>query len=154
VIHGIASHQTSSDGTPSMFLAEPCWRTPVTVTHLADNPFNPFPNFGFSGPLRPTYPLSPRRVVPDHIPRPDYAEEGSPVISSRAMLRNTDADRPSGIPMSENRSNGQPPRILSLEEQEKMRTVCRVGARLFAMDRTSPSVDCPSSGPDHASTCS
>jgi methionyl aminopeptidase len=65
-----------------------------TLIHLADNSFNPFPNFGFSGPMRPLYPLSPTRVVPDHIPRPDYAEEGSPAISSRAMRRNTDADHP------------------------------------------------------------
>jgi methionyl aminopeptidase len=113
VIHEIAYRQNPSDGVPN-------------------NSFNPFPNFGFSGSMRPLYPLSPTRVVPDHIPRPDYSEEG--------------------IPISENRTNGQPPRILSLEEQEKMRTVCRVGAPLFAMDRTSPSVDRPSSGPDHAST--
>ncbi|KAF8259726.1 peptidase M24, structural domain-containing protein [Lactarius quietus] len=110
-IHGITSHQTSSDGVPSMFLAQPCWRTPVTVTPLADNSFNPFPNFGFSGPARPTYPLSSTRVVPDHIPRPDYAEEG--------------------IPISENRSDGQSPRILSLEEQDKMRTVCRLAREVL-----------------------
>ena len=64
------------------------------LTPLAENSFNPFPNFGFSGSIRPVYPLSPTRVVPDHIPRPDYAENGSPVISSRTMLRNTDADHP------------------------------------------------------------
>ncbi|KAH9981319.1 methionine aminopeptidase [Lactifluus volemus] len=74
----------------------------------ADDTFNPFPNFGFSGLLRPVYPLSLKRVVPDHIPRPDYAEDG--------------------IPVSESKRAGQPPRILSPEEQEKMRTVCRVGA--------------------------
>ena len=65
-----------------------------TSTQLAENSFNPFLNFGFSGPLRPVYPLSPTRVVPDHIPRPDYAEDGSPAVSFRAMLRNTDADHP------------------------------------------------------------
>jgi hypothetical protein len=124
------------------------------LTPLADSSFNPFPNFGFSGPLRPIYPLSPTRVVPDHIPRPDYAEDGSPAVSSRANCGILMPIVPSGIPVSENRRNGQPPRILSLEEQEKMRTVCRVGARPFAMDRTSPSVDCPNSGPDHASACS
>ena len=64
------------------------------LTPLADSSFNPFPNFGFSGPLRPIYPLSPTRIVPDHIPRPDYAEDGSPAVSFRAPLRNTDADHP------------------------------------------------------------
>lgn len=53
------------------------------LTALAGGTFNPFPSFGFSGPLRPVYPLSPKRVVPDHIPRPDYAEDGSPAMLSQ-----------------------------------------------------------------------
>ncbi|KAI0306603.1 methionine aminopeptidase [Multifurca ochricompacta] len=73
--------------------------------------FNPFLNFGFSGPLRPVYPLSPARVIPDHILRPDYAEDG--------------------IPVSESRRAGQPPRVLSTEEQEKMRTVCRLAREVL-----------------------
>ncbi|KAI0258835.1 methionine aminopeptidase [Gloeopeniophorella convolvens] len=77
----------------------------------ANGTFNPFPNFGFSGPLRPSYPLSPKRVLPDHIPRPDYAEDG--------------------IPTSEIRRAGQPPRILSTEEQEKMRTVCKLAREVL-----------------------
>lgn len=31
-------------------------------------------NYAFTGTLRPVYPLSERRVVPSHIPRPDYAD--------------------------------------------------------------------------------
>ncbi|KAI0637058.1 methionine aminopeptidase [Trametes polyzona] len=73
--------------------------------------FNPFGTFKFTGSLRPVYPLSPRRVVPDHIPRPDYAEDG--------------------IPTSENRRAGQPPRILTPEEQEKMRTACRLAREVL-----------------------
>jgi len=42
------------------------------------NFYNPFPNFSFTGPLRPVYPLSPRRKVPKSIPHPDYAEDGLP----------------------------------------------------------------------------
>jgi hypothetical protein len=38
--------------------------------------YNPFPNYAFTGALRPVYPLSNTRKVPDHIPRPDYAEDG------------------------------------------------------------------------------
>ncbi|KIL69720.1 hypothetical protein M378DRAFT_190120 [Amanita muscaria Koide BX008] len=71
-----------------------------------DGSYNPFPTHPFTGAVRPVYPLSKTRVVPEHIPRPDYAE--------------------SGIPFSESRRAGQPPRILGKEEQEKMRTVCRL----------------------------
>jgi hypothetical protein len=99
------------------------------LTFPADGTFNPFPNFGFSGLLRPVYPLSPKRVVPDHIPRPDYAEDGSPtILLSRLTSRLNKYFQ--GIPISETRRAGQPPRILSPEEQQKMRTVCRVGACL------------------------
>lgn len=38
--------------------------------------YDPFSTFGYTGPLRPVYPLSPRRTVPDHIEKPDYAETG------------------------------------------------------------------------------
>lgn len=62
------------------------------LTFPADGTFNPFPSFGFSGLLRPVYPLSPTRVVPDHIPRPDYAEDGSPTILSRVTSRRTDTE--------------------------------------------------------------
>ncbi|KAG8217489.1 putative methionine aminopeptidase [Butyriboletus roseoflavus] len=67
----------------------------------------------YSGTLRPLYPLTPKRQVPDHIPRPDYAE------------------RDDGVPISEMRTLGHPPRILSLEEIEKMRTVCRLGREVL-----------------------
>lgn len=40
--------------------------------------FNPFPTYNFSGSLRPSYPLSPRRKVPDSIRHPDYASHGIP----------------------------------------------------------------------------
>lgn len=76
-----------------------------------DGTFNPFGTFDFTGTMRPKYPLSPKRVVPDHIPRPDYVE--------------------TGVPTSEVRKQGQPPRILSPAEQEKMRTVCRLGREIL-----------------------
>jgi methionyl aminopeptidase len=44
----------------------------------ADGHFNPFPAFMFTGPLRPVYPLSPRRAVPEKIRHPDYAHNGIP----------------------------------------------------------------------------
>ncbi|EKM82708.1 hypothetical protein AGABI1DRAFT_34709 [Agaricus bisporus var. burnettii JB137-S8] len=72
---------------------------------------NPWPSFNFTGSVRPVYPLSPTREVPAHIPRPDYAEDG--------------------VPKSELRKVGQPPRILSPEEQQKMRVVCRLGREVL-----------------------
>ncbi|TCD69726.1 Methionine aminopeptidase 1 [Steccherinum ochraceum] len=72
-----------------------------------DGTYNPFGTFRYTGDLRPRYPLSSKREVPPHIKRPDYAEDG--------------------IPVSETRRAGQPPQILTPEEQEKMRTVCRMG---------------------------
>jgi methionyl aminopeptidase len=53
---------------------------PPSVISLpdADGHFNPFPSFSFTGKLRPVYPLTPRRVVPDRIKLPDYAGNGIP----------------------------------------------------------------------------
>ncbi|TFK54915.1 methionine aminopeptidase [Heliocybe sulcata] len=109
----------------SLFCGQECfktnWKTHKLIHDLAtgkqpggpgkDGSYNPFPTFHFTGPLRPVYPLSPKRQVPDHIPRPEYAE--------------------SGIPITEVRRNSHPPRILSLEEQEKMRTVCRMAREVL-----------------------
>ena len=44
----------------------------------ADGHFNPFPAYPFTGSLRPVYPLSPKRTVPDRIKLPDYAGNGIP----------------------------------------------------------------------------
>ncbi|KAJ7046751.1 peptidase M24, structural domain-containing protein [Mycena alexandri] len=76
-----------------------------------DGTYNPFPNYNFTGSMRPLYPLSPKRKVPDHIQLPDYVTDG--------------------IPKSEVRAQGQAPRILSAEEIEKMRTVCRMSREIL-----------------------
>ncbi|KAH6918612.1 peptidase M24, structural domain-containing protein [Coprinopsis sp. MPI-PUGE-AT-0042] len=77
----------------------------------SDGVYNPFPNYDFTGSLTPWYPLSPKRQIPDHIPRPDYAE--------------------TGVPRAEVKDAGQPPRILNAEQIEKMRTVCRLGREIL-----------------------
>lgn len=41
-----------------------------------DGTYNPFPNYEYTGRMRPVYPLSAKRTVPDHIPRPDYVAAG------------------------------------------------------------------------------
>ncbi|KAF4615225.1 hypothetical protein D9613_003039 [Agrocybe pediades] len=77
-----------------------------------DGTYNPFPSYEFTGTVRPCYPLSPKRSVPAHIPRPEYVETG-------------------GKPLKEIAQAGQPPKILTLEEQDKMRTVCRLGREIL-----------------------
>ncbi|KAG5353939.1 hypothetical protein C0989_011427 [Termitomyces sp. Mn162] len=76
-----------------------------------DGTYNPFPNYSFTGPIRPVYPLSKTRLVPDHIPRPDYAADGKPVAEARRA--------------------GQPPRLLTPEEQDKMRRSCRLAREVL-----------------------
>ncbi|KAF7793014.1 hypothetical protein EIP86_004119 [Pleurotus ostreatoroseus] len=79
--------------------------------------YNPFGSFDYTGDMRPRYPLSPKRVVPDHIPRPDYATH----LLNAAQ----------GIPLSENRAAGSPPKILTPEEIEGMRTVCKLAREVL-----------------------
>ncbi|KIW51246.1 methionine aminopeptidase, type I [Exophiala xenobiotica] len=40
--------------------------------------FNPFPTYPFTGPLRPLYPLSPKREIPKSIPHPEWSQDGIP----------------------------------------------------------------------------
>ena len=49
----------------------------VHVLYLAVNKFTP-PAFQYTGTMRPAY-VSPRRSVPDHIKKPDYAITGDPI---------------------------------------------------------------------------
>eukprot|EP00493_Phyllostaurus_siculus_P025404 UN25748 len=69
--------------------------------------YNPYPNYHYSGVLRP-HPLSDKRFVPEHIERPDYA------------------DHPSGYPASEmvvKRSTQI--QVLNAEDIKSMREVCK-----------------------------
>ncbi|PBK84699.1 methionine aminopeptidase [Armillaria gallica] len=78
---------------------------------IEDGSYNPFPSYEYTGSMRPMYPLSAKRTVPLHIPRPEYADDGRPMAEARAA--------------------SQPPRILSKEEQDKMRTVCRLAREVL-----------------------
>lgn len=74
--------------------------------------FDPFPDFKYTGALRPFYPLSAHRQLPPSIKRPDYAEDGIPhseqrVTSSRVIT------------------------ILKEKEIECMRTVCRLAREVL-----------------------
>ncbi len=49
--------------------------------------YDPFPEFNYTGKVRARYPLTPKREIPEHIPRPDYAGNGQPIsehISDRS----------------------------------------------------------------------
>ena len=74
--------------------------------------YNPFPTFPYTGSVRPVYPLSERRKVPDRIAQPDYAKDGIPrseqVFRGRNKITQLDA-----------------------KEQEGMRKVCRLGREVL-----------------------
>ncbi|KAI8370088.1 hypothetical protein EDC96DRAFT_101656 [Choanephora cucurbitarum] len=65
----------------SFFCSQDCfkksWGTHKAVHGNTKSPYDPFKTFKYTGPLRAVYPLSSRRTVPEHIPRPDYAESGT-----------------------------------------------------------------------------
>lgn len=74
--------------------------------------YNPFPNFSFTGPLRPVYPLSPRREIPKTIPHPDYAADGIPKAGRSLVSRNK-------------------VEILDKKAQDAMRKVCRLAREVL-----------------------
>ncbi|OLL25036.1 Methionine aminopeptidase 1 [Neolecta irregularis DAH-3] len=84
--------------------------------------FNPFPQYGFTGPLRPAYPLSPTRLLPAAIKKPDYAEDGRP--------------------RSEEKFGRDKIRPLDKEGIEGMRKVCRLAREVLdiAAGHISPGV--------------
>lgn len=70
--------------------------------------YNPWPHWNFTGKLRP-FPQAPERVVPKHIPRPDYA------------------NHPTGVPISEQQVKQVAQiKTLSDEEIDGMRIACKV----------------------------
>jgi len=75
--------------------------------------YNPFPTFNFTGPLRPVYPLSPRRTVPKSIPHPDWWEDGIPKYGGRAYTRPNKIEQ------------------LDAKGQEGMRKVCRLAREVL-----------------------
>lgn len=78
--------------------------------HKSNAPYNPFPTFSFTGTLRPSYPLSPRRTVPKSIPHPNYADDADPKY--RFVGRNTI-------------------RTLDEKAQDGMRRVCRLAREVL-----------------------
>ena len=73
-----------------------------------------FDGYHFTGPLRPAG-KTPRRPVPKHIPRPDYA------------------DRADGLPISEieDKRTNNSIRVYTPEEIEGIREACRIGREVL-----------------------
>ncbi|KAK5123352.1 hypothetical protein LTR85_002783 [Meristemomyces frigidus] len=87
--------------------------TPKVISEPdADGHFNPFPAYPFTGSLRPVYPLSPRRAVPEKIRLPDYALKGIPISEQPTTARTK-------------------VRVLTKQEQEGMRKVCKLGREVL-----------------------
>jgi methionyl aminopeptidase len=74
--------------------------------------YNPFPEYAYTGDIRPEFPLSLRREIPDNIVKPDYAKNGEPV----SELKN---DRTNKI------------KVLNADEINKMREVCKLGREIL-----------------------
>ncbi|KAJ3310534.1 Methionine aminopeptidase 1 [Boothiomyces sp. JEL0838] len=85
-----------------------------SLTPVAADKHNPWTNYRYTGSLRPVYPLSPKRAVPDSILKPDYALD------------------PRGYPKSEMSMRGSTKiQVLTPEEIEKMRVVCKLGREVL-----------------------
>ncbi|KAJ7084018.1 peptidase M24, structural domain-containing protein, partial [Mycena belliarum] len=98
----------------SFFCGQECFKSGCKhepEPYVPDGTYNPFPSYKFTGSMRPAYPLSSKRKIPEHIQRPDYATDG--------------------VPRLEMRDDGKPTRILNTEEIEKMRTVCRMSREIL-----------------------
>ncbi|CDR44104.1 CYFA0S13e03488g1_1 [Cyberlindnera fabianii] len=70
-------------GITSVFCDQACFKKAWPIhkaihTKPGVESYDPFPQFPYAGPLRPAYPLSPRRTIPDNVPTTDYHEDGAP----------------------------------------------------------------------------
>ncbi|KAH3678943.1 hypothetical protein WICMUC_001311 [Wickerhamomyces mucosus] len=68
----------------SYFCNQSCFKRSWSLhksIHIKSNvdTYDPFPDFPFTGNLRPSYPLSKRREIPNHIIKPDYSKDGNPI---------------------------------------------------------------------------
>ncbi|KOG97935.1 methionine aminopeptidase MAP1 [Saccharomyces eubayanus] len=74
--------------------------------------YDPFPKFKYSGKLKASYPLTPKRYVPEDIPKPDWAANGLPLIEQRN-------DRLNNIP------------VYKKEQLKKIRKACILGREVL-----------------------
>lgn len=74
--------------------------------------YNPYPTYSYTGSIRPVYPLSEKRTIPDHIPKPDYAKDGIPRSEQMFVGKNKIT-------------------ILDKAQQDGMRKVCRLAREVL-----------------------
>lgn len=92
-------------------------------------PYNPWPNFNFTGPLRP-YPREAMRKVPDHIVKPDYADTST--LHAHEIGIDNDIRTKKGIPESEMEDRGNTAIVsLNAGEIKKMRRVCAMAREVL-----------------------
>ncbi|KAJ1551433.1 Methionine aminopeptidase 1 [Nowakowskiella sp. JEL0078] len=99
----------------AFFCSQDCFKSSWIIhkaKHISTTVYNPWPNYHYTGPLRPHYPLSPTRLVPELIQRPDYAMDGKPISEMRIR----------GSSKIEN---------LSKADIEHMRTVCKISREVL-----------------------
>lgn len=104
-------------GKPSNFCSQDCFKRSWKEHKALHEPkktghYDPFSTFSYTGPLRPVYPLSPRRSVPASIQHPDYAKDGIPRSEQVFVGRNKIT-------------------ILDKQQQEGMRKVCRLAREVL-----------------------
>lgn len=113
--------------TGSVFCSQTCFKdnwsshklvhkpkTNSSPSLVSPQPYNPWPNFSFTGSLRPMYPLSQKREVPECIMRPDYA------------------DHPNGVSACEQDVKGSTHiKVLNDEEIESMRVVGKLAREVL-----------------------
>lgn len=88
--------------------------TPKVVSEPdpATGHYNPFPAYSYTGSVRPVYPLSPRRSVPESIRLPDHAKDGIPRAEQNFVGRNKIT-------------------VLDKAQQDAMRKVCRLAREVL-----------------------
>lgn len=100
----------------SHFCSQECFTQFWSIHKLMHNKtveYNPWPGFKYTGTLRP-FPVTPKREVPPHIPRPDYA------------------DHALGHPLGEIAERGSTiVKTLTDEEIEGMRVVCKLAREVL-----------------------
>ena len=101
------THKTSGNIISNLFPPKV-----VSEPDPATGHYNPFPTFPYTGTIRPVYPLSSKRVVPNSIKHPDYAKDGIPLSERRTVGRHNIT-------------------ILDKKQQEGMRKVCRLAREVL-----------------------
>ncbi|CCH41638.1 Methionine aminopeptidase 1 [Wickerhamomyces ciferrii] len=71
-------------GLTSVFCDQSCFKRNWALHKSIHNKpgverYDPFPEFNYTGKVRAQYPLTPKRIVPDHIAKPDYSANGQPI---------------------------------------------------------------------------